>query len=444
MSLPITPLRFLCVATACAVAVFRPTLAQSESSIDLEEAARAFELVESLSAADDGRLWGISLAGPVLFVDAATRFAVANVPDEAGELTARDGVHVGELPTEESVANMATVWAGVHWTMVVWPLPENRYGRGRLLMHESFHRIQDRLGLPASNPSNPHLDTETGRTWLRLEWRALEEALLRDGDARRRAIADALTFRAARHADFLSSRESEQALEMNEGLAEYTGLVLSGLPAEVLADRAAMDLEREERSESLVRSFAYASGPAYGLLLDAHAPGWRQNVTARAHLADLLAQALDVRVPPDPRATARDRLDPYEGERVIAQERRREQRRVQQEARDRARYVQGPVLAIPCGPDMRYSFDPRGVRPLGELGSVYEPARVTDGWGVLEADGGALLVLVEGTPTEARVPAPTQSIGPTLEGDGWSLELAEGWHVVAGPRDGDLRLERTP
>jgi hypothetical protein len=56
--------------------------------------------------------------------------------------------------------------------------------------------------------------------------RALAEALSHDGDGRRAAIRDALDFRARRRALFPGAAEEEDALERNEGMAEYTGLVL--------------------------------------------------------------------------------------------------------------------------------------------------------------------------------------------------------------------------
>ncbi len=55
----------------------------------------------------------------------------------------------------------------------MWPLPEDDDARQVLVMHESWHRVQEQIGLPASNPSNGHLNTFDGRLWLQLEWRAL-------------------------------------------------------------------------------------------------------------------------------------------------------------------------------------------------------------------------------------------------------------------------------
>jgi hypothetical protein len=44
----------------------------------------------------------------------------------------------------------------------------------------------------------------------------------------------------------------------------------------------------------------------------------------------------------------------------------------------------------------------------------------------------------------ARVPAPTDFSTRPLKGDGWSLELKDGWEVVPGERAGDVKLIKRP
>jgi hypothetical protein len=431
---------------ALTLCILAPSLASDvatdgETPIALGDAQQAFHLAEKLSADDGGRLWGRPLYGPMLFVDGGTRFVVANQPDENGLLTESNGVYVGTLPEEENIANTSFRWAGVTWTMMIWPLPENRYARGRLMMHECFHRIQDELELPASNPSNSHLETEAARIWLRLEWRALVEALIRSGDARRRAIEDALLFRAHRHFLIPDGVREEYELEINEGLAEYTGLKLSGLPAAVLADRAALRIERDEPGDSFIRSFAYASGPAYGILLDESDAEWRLGLSSRSDLGALLAAATGVDIPADLAAQAERRAATYEGQAVIAAEADRAELRRLAIERHRQRFFEEPVLLLPLSNAVRYSFNPRAMEALGEMGTVYHTTRVTDEWGILEVTGGALLSRgADGMLAEARVPAPNDATGRSIKGDGWTLDLSDGWRIVTGSRPGDYTV----
>lgn len=420
--------------------------AQARPAIDPERAALVFGETEEAALADDGRLWGVSLAGPILLADPRTRQVAANQPDGAGHLREEQGVFVGVLPAEVTIANTGTDWAGVRWTMVMWPLPEEPFARTQLLLHESFHRIQPRLTHGGSGALPQHLGTEAGRTWLRLEFRALIEAMTQRDERRREALGDALLFRARRRALFPEAEASESALERNEGLAEYTGLRLCGLEASARAERAAARLRREESAPSLVRSFAYASGPAYGLALDECDDGWRARIGPGVDLASLLAQALAWRAPAELEHTADEHSRRHGREEVAADERRRAEERARVEAELRARYVEGPVLTLALGAGMNYAFDPNDVTPLAGLGSVYGGARVVDEWGVLDAGASRALLLQppDGAPSAAQVPAPRDPAARPLAGDGWSLSLAPGWTLAASTRAGDWKVVRVP
>jgi hypothetical protein len=156
------------------------------------DAAQYFRQLKQTSDRDAGKIWGVPLYGPIMFVDPRTGNVVANQADLERKLVPQDGVFVGKLPSEINPANTAIDWAGIHWTMVMWPVSEFRQPRERLLLHECFHRLQERLGLPAQDAVNAHLDTLNGRIWIQLEWRALERALRETGPGRKTAIADAL------------------------------------------------------------------------------------------------------------------------------------------------------------------------------------------------------------------------------------------------------------
>lgn len=417
-------------------------VAAQDTPIDLAEARRAFEAARMASDADGGRLWGVELYGPVLLVDSGSRFVAADRAHPEGSLVERDGVWVGTLPKSINPANTAIEWAGLRWTMVMWPAPTIPHARNRLLLHEMFHRVQQDVGLPANNPLNAHLDSKDGRIWLRLEMRALAEALAQDGEGRLAAIGDALAFRARRRALFPKAAAEEDALERNEGMAEYTGLVLSGLPAEVFADRAAVGLEQREGSESFSRSFAYATGPGYGVLLDESGKPWREALVDGASLAELLDEAYEVEAV---RAPAEARVAWYNGERVIAIEAAREQERLTREAALRARFVDGPVLRVAPGSEFAFSFDPNDAVNLEGLGTVYGSTRVVDGWGVLEVESGGALFLrnAEGLITGVVVPVPAVVADPPTGGEGWTLDLAAGWELAPDERAGDWVVRPT-
>ena len=408
------------------LAGFTTCLAQS---VQAQTPTEVFAEARAVCRADGGALWGVDLYTPVLLVDPETRTIHADRKGASDALRLDGDLFTGVLPGAVNIANTATEWDGERWAMLMLPLPRDPVKRRALLVHESWHGVQEALGLPARSPAPAHLDSEDGRVFMRLEWRALAAALDADDDAaRRQAVADALTFRVTRRGIAGEGASDEQALEMNEGLAEYTGLRLSGGDARALAGAA---LAGAERGTSFVRSFAYASGPAYGLLLDEAAPDWRPGLKGTDDLGDLLAAGLGLRAGDAASAEAR-----YGGDAIRSEEARRaEQMRVVAAAWT-AKLVDGPRLRLPFR-SMQIAFDPGKIIALPPHGSVYPTLRVVEAWGVLEVRDGAL---IDDNWSGVVVVAPPSA--DAVEGPGWTLALNPGWGLEAGERVGDYRLVR--
>jgi hypothetical protein len=407
--------------------------AQSPASIDPVKAAAAFAEAAQLSARDDGRLWGKALYGPMLFVEPESRAVIANESDAGGLLVKKGDVYAGALPKDVMVANTSIDWAGKRWTMVMWPLPQDSQPRERLLAHELFHRIQPELGVPAASPENSQLDTVEGRVWLQLEWRALAAALVSSWAEQPEAIRDALAFAGKRHELFPGSQETERALELNEGLAEYMGVSIASPDAASARWRAVTRLTNPE-GETFVRSFAYASGPAYGLLLDQRLPGWRKRVNAKTDLAALLAPTVaGATVQVEQRAVV------YGGASLRGFESERDVRAKAVRDGYRKLLADGPTLTLPNAGKFNYTFNPNGLVPLEGLGTVYSTLQVSDAWGTLDAEQGALLA---SDFNSVRIAAPANTSGTHVTGPGWTLDLAPGWHVVPGDKTGSFVLRK--
>jgi hypothetical protein len=417
------------------------TGATAAQGIDVARASEFFAEADVLGR-QGVPLWGVALNGPMLLVDADTREAVGNVADTLGVLRPNGGVWVGQLPADVGVANTAVEWAGRRWTMLVWPLPYGRLSRWRLMAHEMFHRVQPELGIPSRDATNAHLDSDGGRLLLRLEWRALQLALADSGAARRAAIADAVRFRARRHEQFPAGALEERQLELNEGLAEYTGIRIA-VPVNARAGWTAAQIENYDvraMSSSVGRSFAYATGPAYGVLLDAADPDWRTRVSPETELSRLLARAHDI--PWEGGSELSTHWEKYDGVRLAEEERGRAREIAERNARMKARFVDGPTLTVPATATVRYTFNPGEVVPYGDAGTVYLTTEVRDTWGLLRVTmDGALLVREAGRIARVVVPAPSDITAEPLRGPGWTLELVEGWVVVPGARPGDFVLQ---
>lgn len=385
--------------------------------------------LQQICSADAGRLWGQSLCGPLIVVDPQTRQVWATQRDNESVLSlTAGGGWVGTLPPGVPVANSTVEWAGERWIMVMGPLPEDATQRRVLICHEAWHRVQDSIGFPMQDASAVHLETERGRYLIRLELRALATAMLSTGRARRNAAKDALGFRMARLATFPEAVAIEAGLDRNEGLASYTGVVLgAGDQSNLFAART---LDDYDNHQALARAYAYASGPAYGLLLDQFLPTWRSQLATYAP-ADILVSPTGARVL-NSRQLAHQ-AERYGGPEIAAEERRRAQAQIQLLADLRARFS-GPRLELPLG-QMQLEYDPNQVTPVEGLGNVYRIITLRDAWGEFRATEGALI-----SPNFNQLTAPAPNPGG-ISGPGWVLSLASGYRISAADNEGAVRPE---
>ena len=375
-----------------------------------------------------------------MLVDPDTRRAIANEQDAGGLLKPTgDGIFAGTLPSALALANTALDIGGKRWAMVLLPLPNDPRELATLLAHEAFHRVQPELSLAvdATEGRNGHLDREQGRYWLQLELRALDRALaeLEAGRDPRGAARDALTFRAERRRLFQQAGSDEAALERAEGTAEYTGIMAA---AGRVAERVALarrNVERLPERSSFTRAFAYATGPAYGLLLDGLADaGWRRRFIAGGTFDQLLASAAGGAVNATP--TARSAL--YDGPALAASERVREAARQKREVELRASLVDGPALVVPLTGSI--SFDPGQVTVLEGAGTVYRGLKTSGPWGSLDARGAAL---VAPDWSSVRVAGPVAFHSNVATGPDWRLELNTRWSIAPGAVPGTRTITRT-
>jgi hypothetical protein len=320
--------RVLFAAGALAAAMRVGGAHAAELNIPPDAARAVFAQAAALCAADEGKLWGVSLCGPLMLVDPATHAFVASQDDAAGTLHDAGGVFTGILPQDKQVAG-TTDWGGVRWTQLQWPLPDDAAMRAELLMHESFHRVQAQLPLPAPREAdNAHLDTLDGRYLLQLEWRALTKALEAPTERVARAAAeDALRFRNERRQLYSTAAEAESALELDAGLAQYTGIVLGNPTPEARTAAALRELTQHAQDPDFTRTFADANGPAYGLLLDRFAAGWRRRLAPGLELDVLLLDALRVDRTAESASQLGRRAAHYGGDELLKAEIARDARR---------------------------------------------------------------------------------------------------------------------
>src|SRR5689334_8720808 len=144
--------------------LFAATAADGQVRPDV--ARRWFEEATKLCERDAGRLWGVSLCGPMVIGDPSTGTRATSQPEPQGQ-----------PPRFSAFADGPVTWGGVRW--FYFPLSmlasTDADTRQQNMVHGLFHRIQFELEFMKGNNDdgyNEHLDTLEGRYWLQLEWRA--------------------------------------------------------------------------------------------------------------------------------------------------------------------------------------------------------------------------------------------------------------------------------
>ena len=407
----------------------------SAQQIDTARALSALRDARTACESDAGALWHRSLCGPIALVDRQTRLVIAN-DTVAGKHFLRLGdAYVTTLPENQYVANTSFPWGGRTWTMVSLPLPKDRYARTDLVMHEAFHREQEALGLRQNDALNNQLDMRAGRTWLRLEYRALARAL--ESFANRKAAAhhaeSALLFRAQRRSLYPGSDSLEATLEIQEGLPEYTGQRLAMQLTGEGPARVAKYVRDYETTPTFVRAFAYGTGPALGVLLDEFAPGWRDAIRTNRDMSALLAQAIHFQAPRNLASTARVRAQEYGWNEVDRTEASRDSARGPAINTYRARLADGPTITLRQSRDsLAWSYDPTELIGFDLYSTIYPSGNFTAPWGKLTVEHGGVLVQNDFSRIRIGAPGTAPTAGAReIRGDGWTLVLNPEWSLRA-------------
>src|SRR3954471_1899815 len=85
----------------------RPALAQ----VDQQRAQQYFKEAQALCERDGGRLWGVSLCGPMVIADAATGTIATSQPPPPGD-----------RPRALGYVNAPLQWGGTTWSAYNWQM----------------------------------------------------------------------------------------------------------------------------------------------------------------------------------------------------------------------------------------------------------------------------------------------------------------------------------
>ncbi len=395
---------------------------------ELTKFENIFKDLEKYLVEENGKLWNHQLYGPILLVNRDNRTIIANEKDTNGILTKNGEVYTGVLPNEINIANTAFDWNGKRWTMVMLPLPKDYNEQLNLLTHELFHRIQPEIGFAnLHQKSCSHLDNIDGRIYLKLELEALKKALTTNNENQQKEhIKNALLFRAYRHQIFSNAKENENLLELNEGLAEYTGTTLSARNDENLKKHYIQAIERLYENPTFVSSFAYRTIPVYGYFMKQNDETWNLKISEKTNLTNYIYEHFNISIPENLKDTILGIRKGYNYTQINDFETKRDRKQKEVLAKLDEIFQENPILVIPFQ-NMNISYNPSNLIPYRDLGTVYPNLRITDDWGILTVEKGAL---VGKNWRKVIVSEPIKTEEKIIEGNGWKLELNNDWELV--------------
>ena len=380
---------FCYVVLALVLCVSSTSCSQSNSN-PMEKAAPSFENLKKVSDLDNGKLWGKTLYGPTMFVDVQTRNLVANQQNKENTFTQKGNLYFGQLPEDIIIANTSIAYCGEDWTCVIWDGSRDLLTNTHLLIHESLHRIQDEIGLPSCGSSNQHLDETEGELLLKLELGILKDLLQNDSKDLTKGLRDAMTVRKYRQTLFPNGNENQ--FECHEGMAEYTAFKLLPLDNDNEAIRkglVAAAITKGMDGSGFGNSFAYLTGPAYGLLIDEMIPDWRNGIRSGKTIPDVIST--EVAIP--------DTIDNTEIERISAcyglteylnKERNRLEARDKEDAELRARFSESKWLVIP-NDNINFGFNPsERLVAYDTIGVICNTMQLRGSFGTLEVGNGIM------------------------------------------------------
>ena len=380
---------FYYVVLALVLYVSGTSCSQSNSN-PMEKAAPYFENLKKVSDADNGKLWGKTLYGPMMYVDVQTRNLVANQQNKENSFEQKGNLYFGQLPEDIIIANTSISYCGEDWTCVIWDDNRDLLTATHLLIHESWHRIQDEIGLPSCGSSNQHLDETEGELLLKLELGILKDLLQNDSEGLTEGLSDAMTVRKYRQSMYPNNNENQ--FECHEGMAEYTAFKLLPLDKDNEAIRkglVAAAITKGMDGSGFGNSFAYLTGPAYGLLIDEMIPDWRNSIRSGKTIPDVISTVIPV---PDTidnaemeRISARYNLTDY-----LNKERSRLEARDKEDAELRARFSESTWLVIP-NDGINFGFNP-GERLVAydTIGVICNTMQLQGSFGTLEVGNGIM------------------------------------------------------
>ncbi|MET3026522.1 hypothetical protein ABXT06_07605 [Flavobacterium sp. UW10123] len=270
------------------IAVFQFSAAQETDKAFKNRQNIQEKLLEAkaLLEKDNGKLWGRPIWNDsIIVIDFDNSiYSLVKLPNSKTD----NGILYSKIMEANSLVfvNTTQKYEGKEYATVL-----NNYldDKSATIIHELFHLLQIKSRKFNGNPIE-YLDETNARILLRLEYQALRNTLKaiiekRKIDEIKNYLKDAVIFRKERQQQYSKYLNDELEIETLEGLANYTGFVLSSYNNKY--EKAIEEINQREEAKTYTRPFPYATGPAYGLLFDYLNINWRNSLDKTYNFTDI-------------------------------------------------------------------------------------------------------------------------------------------------------------
>lgn len=401
----------------------------------LEKIYTELNNAKDLLGKDAGKLWGAQIWNDDIFVldYDNTIYGIKAFP---GSITDNGKLFYAKVPANTFVfVNTVQSYQGKDYAIV---LSNYLSDHSITIIHELFHLLQLK-NMKLNGDAIAYLDHYDARELLRLEYQALRNSLNSINNKRPKKesvsfLEDALLFRKIRQGKYSKFLQSELEIETLEGLANYTGFVLSTSPNKY--ESAIEETYQRENAETYTRPFPYATGVAYGMIFDALNLQWKQGLKKVYNFLESYENKK--RIDTGDLAVAKARLR-NNFEQIHRQEEARRQKNESLLAYYRELLQVKPTLQVALG-NTSYgrTFNMNGTIEIPELGTVYSSIQGRDKSGknfgnftTIEDKaylGNAGILMLNDHRTLV-FPTPFKIAGNKITGETYEIELNEGWGV---------------
>lgn len=348
-------------------------------------------------------------------------------------------------------SNAAQLYNGEEYAVVLTNYLDDN---SATIIHELFHTLQHKHIRLNGNPIK-YLDDYGARELLRLEYQSLKNALnainLNNEKAKIETyINDALIFRKLRQTNYKEYHQNEIEIETSEGLANYTGFILSTYPNKY--KKAISEINQREQAQTYTRPFPYATGPAYGLIFDYLEINWKIGLDTtydflKIYETKYLKKEIKASDKAIKFAQKRNNFNEIHQQEL---DRKTENEKILRYYTDL--FVKKPTLSVKLA-DSLYgrTFDMNGTIILKDKGIVYSMIKGVDGsknnFGNFSTiDGKEKLglsgVLISFDGEEYTFPLPIKIEKNNVIGEFYKIELSGGWEIIEVNEKGDLEIKK--